>query len=113
MQPAFAKQVTAAGFQLKGSGWYATDFKGGKSDKKADATTDGGDGAKTDAAKTDTSKTEAGKTEASKTEASKSDNKATGGGKSGDSATPAKSGDASTSSSAPKAAGGGRPCACH
>ena len=25
---AFTKQVTAAGFQLKGSGWYATDFKG-------------------------------------------------------------------------------------
>ncbi|NCP40929.1 MAG: zinc ribbon domain-containing protein [Rhodoferax sp.] len=25
----FAKQLTAAGFQLKGSGWYATDFKGG------------------------------------------------------------------------------------
>ena len=24
----FTKQVTAAGFQLKGSGWYATDFKG-------------------------------------------------------------------------------------
>jgi putative FmdB family regulatory protein len=24
---AFQKQVTAAGFQLKGSGWYATDFK--------------------------------------------------------------------------------------
>jgi putative FmdB family regulatory protein len=24
----FSKQVTAAGFQLKGSGWYATDFKG-------------------------------------------------------------------------------------
>jgi putative FmdB family regulatory protein len=24
---AFEKQVTAAGFQLKGSGWYATDFK--------------------------------------------------------------------------------------
>ncbi|MBT9493255.1 MAG: zinc ribbon domain-containing protein, partial [Paucibacter sp.] len=23
---AFQKQVTAAGFQLKGSGWYATDF---------------------------------------------------------------------------------------
>jgi len=23
------KQVSAAGFQLKGSGWYATDFKGG------------------------------------------------------------------------------------
>lgn len=26
---AFSKQITAAGFQLKGSGWYATDFKGG------------------------------------------------------------------------------------
>jgi putative FmdB family regulatory protein len=26
---AFKKQVTAAGFQLKGSGWYFTDFKGG------------------------------------------------------------------------------------
>jgi putative FmdB family regulatory protein len=24
----FRKQLTAAGFQLKGSGWYATDFKG-------------------------------------------------------------------------------------
>ncbi len=23
----FTKQVTAAGFQLKGTGWYATDFK--------------------------------------------------------------------------------------
>ncbi|MEO7390792.1 MAG: FmdB family zinc ribbon protein [Ramlibacter sp.] len=29
--PAFTKQVTSAGFQLKGSGWYATDFKGGTS----------------------------------------------------------------------------------
>lgn len=27
----FAKQLTAAGFQLKGSGWYQTDFKGGAS----------------------------------------------------------------------------------
>ena len=24
----FKKQLTAAGFQLKGTGWYATDFKG-------------------------------------------------------------------------------------
>lgn len=28
-QETYSKQVTAAGFQLKGSGWYATDFKGG------------------------------------------------------------------------------------
>lgn len=26
---AYSKQVTAAGFQLKGSGWYVTDFRGG------------------------------------------------------------------------------------
>ncbi len=31
----FTKQLTAAGFQLKGSGWYATDFKNGPA--KADA----------------------------------------------------------------------------
>ncbi len=42
---AFSKQVTAAGFQLKGSGWYVTDFRdgnkgGGKADgaDKADKT---------------------------------------------------------------------------
>jgi putative FmdB family regulatory protein len=42
---AFFKQVTAAGFQLKGSGWYATDFRdsgkkkdGAAKDKPADAT---------------------------------------------------------------------------
>jgi putative FmdB family regulatory protein len=29
-KPAFKKQVTAAGFQLKGTGWYVTDFRGGK-----------------------------------------------------------------------------------
>lgn len=33
---AFEKQVTAAGFQLKGSGWYVTDFRDGGS-KKAES----------------------------------------------------------------------------
>lgn len=39
-RPSMAKMVTAAGFQLKGSGWYVTDFrnkdaggKAGKADK--------------------------------------------------------------------------------
>jgi len=36
-QPRFEKQVTAAGFQLKGSGWYATDFRNPPSATKADA----------------------------------------------------------------------------
>ncbi|MGZ5098613.1 MAG: FmdB family zinc ribbon protein [Usitatibacter sp.] len=49
-KPALSKMLTAAGFQLKGSGWYATDFKntgsapaksnarsGTKSESKSDA----------------------------------------------------------------------------
>ncbi|MDE2431828.1 MAG: zinc ribbon domain-containing protein [Burkholderiales bacterium] len=35
---AFAKQLTAAGFQLKGSGWYATDFRGGSGGTSAAST---------------------------------------------------------------------------
>jgi putative FmdB family regulatory protein len=31
--PRFEKQVTAAGFQLKGSGWYVTDFRDGQGKK--------------------------------------------------------------------------------
>ncbi|MCV2422793.1 FmdB family zinc ribbon protein [Paucibacter sp. DJ2R-2] len=38
---AFQKQVTAAGFQLKGSGWYATDFKGSGSAAAATGATGG------------------------------------------------------------------------
>ncbi|WP_246795956.1 FmdB family zinc ribbon protein [Burkholderia perseverans] len=48
---AFRKQVTAAGFQLKGSGWYVTDFRGGSGGKSAPAT--GADGAGGEAAKPD------------------------------------------------------------
>ncbi|NKJ46297.1 FmdB family transcriptional regulator [Burkholderia sp. SG-MS1] len=36
----FRKQVTAAGFQLKGSGWYVTDFRGGNGGTSAAATSD-------------------------------------------------------------------------
>ena len=71
---AFKKQVTAAGFQLKGSGWYVTDFRGdskaGKpaaddsaaaEPKEAKAAADGtkNDGAKNDATKGDASKADA------------------------------------------------------
>lgn len=34
----FSKQITAAGFQLKGSGWYVTDFRGGSGGTSAAAT---------------------------------------------------------------------------
>ena len=52
----FAKQVTAAGFQLKGSGWYVTDFRGvntadkeAAKDGAADAAKDAGSPAAADA----------------------------------------------------------------
>ena len=34
----YSKQLTAPGFQLKGSGWYATDFKGGGKKPEAEKT---------------------------------------------------------------------------
>ncbi|MBX3622882.1 MAG: zinc ribbon domain-containing protein [Rhizobacter sp.] len=52
----FKKQVTAAGFQLKGSGWYVTDFRGGGStgaaapEAKTDAAKPAAEPAKTEAA---------------------------------------------------------------
>jgi putative FmdB family regulatory protein len=34
-KPALKKLISAAGFQLKGGGWYATDFKNGGKSKPA------------------------------------------------------------------------------
>ena len=49
---ALVKKVSAAGFQLKGSGWYATDFRNGsKPSAKNEATSDAA--ASTDGAKKD------------------------------------------------------------
>ena len=67
-KPELKKLLSAAGFQLKGSGWYATDFRnsGAKSAKKEKPATDeakagngaaaaaGGGDTKTDAPKSDT-----------------------------------------------------------
>lgn len=48
-KPALVKQITAAGFHLKGAGWYVTDFRDSGSGKKKDSVkTD--EGAKTDQA---------------------------------------------------------------
>ena len=60
----FSKMVTAAGFQLKGGGWYVTDFKSGGSNTKAPVK-------KTDSKQSDAAgSSESGKTEKSKSEAS-------------------------------------------
>src|SRR6266404_897610 len=54
-KPEYRKQLSAAGFQLKGTGWYATDFKGGakksaetKSDAKTDSKTESKPDSKTE-----------------------------------------------------------------
>jgi len=74
--PTFVKQVTAAGFQLKGSGWYVTDFRDGKKAGKPtegeSAAKEGGDSAAAGAeAKTNgdakTGETKAGETKAGDT----------------------------------------------
>jgi putative FmdB family regulatory protein len=46
----YAKQLTAAGFQLRGSGWYATDFKNGSGKRNAAPESKAAEG---DAAKTE------------------------------------------------------------
>ena len=90
----FSKQLTAAGFQLKGSGWYATDFRGSGTPAAPAA-----DGAKpAEAGKT----TEAGKT----AEPAKP---ADGASKPSDTSTPAaKPGGPSASAGDRRSA-----CACH
>jgi len=67
-KPALSKLVTAAGFQLKGSGWYATDFKSSGSKPAAKSTGDKDGGSKPAESKTE-SKTESksAATEASST----------------------------------------------
>ena len=36
-KPTLVKMISAAGFQLKGGGWYVTDFKDGKKGKDSDS----------------------------------------------------------------------------
>jgi putative FmdB family regulatory protein len=57
----FNKMVTAAGFQLKGTGWYATDFRGGTK-PAADSGNSGSKTADTKAAEAKTDKPAAEKT---------------------------------------------------
>jgi putative FmdB family regulatory protein len=50
-QASFKKQLTAAGFQLKGSGWYVTDFREGSKPAATAPAADGAAPAATPAAK--------------------------------------------------------------
>jgi putative FmdB family regulatory protein len=84
----FRKQVTAAGFQLKGSGWYVTDFRGGSGGKSAPAA-DVAPGASASAASSSASSTAS----------------------SGESSSSASSSGGESSSTPAASCGGG--CACH
>ena len=106
----FKKQLTAAGFQLKGSGWYATDFKNGGTPATtvpAGEKSDSGTSVKTDTktdGKTDTSSGD------SKTEA-KSVTKTDSSAATQSTSKPSES----ASSKSPAASGGGcaTGCGCH
>ena len=99
----FTKQLTAAGFQLKGSGWYATDFKGGTtsapaSDKSGGGSDSGAGDSKADV-KTDTKTDTKTETKTDTSTVGKSETKSSDG----------------ASSKAPTASAGGcgASCACH
>ena len=72
---ALKKLVSAPNFRLKGGGWYETDFKGDKENKRNLAGGDKDDSSPStpEALPTPASKADASKTEASKTETSKTD----------------------------------------
>ena len=75
----YKKMLTAAGFQLKGSGWYVTDFRGGSSGTAAASTTGGKDSSSSAAASTSGS-TDSAKSDSSSTSSSTSTSTSTSGG---------------------------------
>lgn len=56
-QASFKKQVTAAGFQLKGSGWYVTDFRGGSASGASTGAATGASSSGNDSTASETSTT--------------------------------------------------------
>ena len=94
---AFTKQVTAAGFQLKGSGWYVTDFRG---DNKAPAPA--AEGGTSEGGKSEGGKSEAPATGAAPAAAGKAD------GVAAKPAAPAAAPAAAAPSTAAPAAGGSK-----
>ena len=75
----FSKMLSAAGFQLKGSGWYATDFKNSGSKAAAKTTAETGDKA---TAKSDGKDSGPGKSDKKDSSPDKSDKKDSSPGKS-------------------------------
>lgn len=82
-QPTFQKKLTAAGFQLKGTGWYATDFrdsgKAGKSKQGEKSASDKPDSASSSATeKTSSESNSAGDSKSSSDSKSSTETKSSG-----------------------------------
>jgi putative FmdB family regulatory protein len=78
-KPTFTKMVTAAGFQLKGSGWYATDFRNSGSKPKPTGVAAGSSGAKTESKGESSGESNSGESKAeSKGESKGSESKSDG-----------------------------------
>jgi len=111
----FTKQVTAAGFQLKGSGWYVTDFKGGpqakgapaeaqNKDKGSDSSAAGAEGAGADKSSTAAQSTDAsGKATSSSASTAPSAASSTGSSGTAPSASSSSTASPSSTSSTPSA----------
>ncbi|MEJ7667523.1 MAG: FmdB family zinc ribbon protein [Casimicrobiaceae bacterium] len=98
------KLVSAAGFQLKGSGWYQTDFKGSGAKPAANGGNDAGKGdsptngsAATEAPKGDTAPSNAGKSDSVKSDGAKKDSAKNEGAKPGGKAAEASTKDGKSS----------------
>jgi putative FmdB family regulatory protein len=75
-KPEMVKLVSAAGFQLKGTGWYATDFKHGSRPQKSgspEGKAGASDAAKSDSAASDSAKADSANPDSAKSESAKSD----------------------------------------
>lgn len=94
-KPALTKLISAAGFQLKGSGWYVTDFRGGSKPKTDPA------GKGDEAAKGDASAKGDGSAKGEAKSGDKSGDKATSGTGEGGTTKEKKSSDTPSASTAP------------
>ncbi len=92
-QSTFRKQLTAAGFQLKGTGWYVTDFRDGQKKPPATGVAPGAAGAASETAVASGDAAKAGPASPAKSESSTSAGASTA-------ATPTSPSPASTSGTA-------------
>ena len=111
-QETYVKQVTAAGFQLKGSGWYVTDFRKDSGGAKTSESAVGGNAAQSagaagaDKGAASSSEPSSGATSGSSAAASTASGNASSAASSNTSSSSSSSGSASAASSKPASSSG-------